>query len=117
MPRLRQNQHEKAIGELDGGMSQNRAAAALGVIVSTIPCLWRRNNATESTNDHLCAPRSRFIAPQQERHICLQHVRDRYWQATHIEANTRGHHQNRISDQTVQNRLFEARFKNRSPVH
>ena len=115
MPRLRQNQRERAIGMLTGGMSQRRVARNLGVHVSTISRLWSRYDETGSTVDRPRAPRPRVTTPQQDRHIRLQHLRNRFLPATVTAAQTRGRHQNRISDQTVRNRLREADMHSRRP--
>lgn len=115
MARLSQIERERAIGMLTSGMTQRRVARTLGVHVSTISRLWNRYNETGHTEDRPRAPRSRVTTPQQDRHIRLQHLRNRFLPATVTAAQTRGRRQDRISDQTVRNRLREAGLHNRRP--
>ncbi len=61
--------------------------------------------------------RPRVTTPRQDRQICLCHLRNRFRPATLTAAQTQGTHNNRISPQTVRNRLREAHMMARRPAY
>ena len=61
--------HDKAIGMLNGGMSQQCVAAAWGVHLLTISCLRREIIAQGSTNDHPLHPDD--VSPLQDMIVTL----------------------------------------------
>ena len=62
---------------------------------------------TGSTNDLPRRRRPRVITGGQHRYVMNMHLRNRFQTATGTAANTSGLHNNRISAQTVRNRLRE----------
>lgn len=115
MPQMSQQMRERAIGMLNAGMSVTDVSVRLNVHHSTITRLRRRFRETGSTRNRPHARRPRVTTPQQDRHIRLQHLRDRLRPATRTADETVGVHNRRISAQTVRNRLRESGLKARRP--
>ena len=97
MPPLRAAARENAIGRLQAGQRQADVAHALNVSQSTISRLWNRFRQSGSTADAPRSGRPRVTTPAQDRFIRLRHLRNRS-----CEPNQR------ISRQTVRNRIHEA---------
>ena len=117
MVRLTAIQRERAIGMLQAGRSLTDVSVTFQVHKSTICRLWRRFRATDTTDDRPRAGRPRVTTPQQDRHIRLTHLRDRFRTATHTALETPGTHNNIIcaSNVTVRNRLWDANLRARRP--
>ena len=107
MPRLPQNLRERAVGMLQAGMRTVQIARQLGTTSRTIRRLRETFNATGVTNDRPRSGRSRVTTRGEDRYILTSHLRDRYMPAVATSRNTPGTHNNRISAQTVINRLRE----------
>ncbi len=107
MPRLNRNQRMRAIGMIDGGLRRRDVANRLGVTRITITRLLRRYRTHGSVDDRPRSGRPRVTTREQDRHIRTSHLRDRFLPATHTAAVTPGMTNNRISAQTVRNRLGE----------
>jgi len=103
MPRLTQARRENAIGRLQSGQTQNQVARALNVSQSTISRLWSRFQRTGATSDAPRSGRPRVTTLAQDRFIRLQHLRNRFQPASSTVQALGG--VNRISGQTVRNRL------------
>ena len=101
MPRLRQNERERAVTYLLQGVSQSEVARCLGVHQSTI----NRLQMTGSTADQPRSGRPRVTTEHQDRRIRLLHLRDRFRTAVQTALETPGTHNNRIHPKTVRNRL------------
>ena len=99
MPRIPNNLRERAIGMLGAGISTEHVARNVGCSSRAIRNLRIRSRTTGSTNDY----------------IMNTHLRNRIQTATATAANTPGLHNNRISAQTVRNRLRENGFYARRP--
>ncbi len=88
-----------------------RAARELNVHFSTISHLQRRFREFGSTSNH----RPCVSTPAQNLHIQHLHLQDRLRPVTRTAAATIGLHNQRISAQTVRNRLREAHLHARHP--
>ena len=107
MPRIPNNLRERAISMLDAGMSTEHVARHVGWSSRAIQNLWIRFRTTGSTNDLPRRGRPRVTTRGQGRHIMNTHLHNWFQTATATAANTPGLHNNRISAQTVRNRLRE----------
>ena len=107
MPRLPSEHRERAIGMLQAGMTSEQVAGVMGCSSRTIRRLRERFGATGRTADRPRSGRPRVTTPGQDRYIVTSHLRYRFLTATRTAHNTPGRHINRISAQTVRNRLRE----------
>jgi transposase len=114
MPLLSEDQRNNAIGRLQAGETKTHVSRVLNVSQSNISRLWDRYQQQGSTHDSPRPGRPRVTTPAQDRHIRLRHLRDMFTTATSTAAAIPG--QRRISDQTVRNRLREARIRASRPV-
>lgn len=117
MPRLPQNLRERAVGMLQAGMRLVQIARQLGTTSRTVRRLRERFNATGVTNDRPRSGRPRVTTRGQDRYIVTSHLRDRFMPAVVTARNTPGTHNNRISAQTVINRLRERGIRARRPYN
>ncbi len=104
---------ERAIGMLTAGMSTRAVARESNVHFSTISRLQRRFREFGCASNRAHNRRPRVTTPAQDLHI--QHLQDRLRPATRTAAATIGLHNQRISAQTVRNRLREAHLHARRP--
>ncbi len=92
---------------LTAGMSTRAVAHELNVHFSTISHLQRCFREFGSTSNRLHNRRSHVTTPAQDLHIQHLHLQDRLRPVTWTAAATIGLHNQRISAQTVRNRLRE----------
>ncbi len=106
---------ERAIVILTTRMSTRAVAHELNVHFSTISCLQRCFGEFGSTSNRPHNRRPHVTTPVQDLHIQHLHIQDRLRPATRTAAATIGLHNQRISAQTVRNRLREAHKHARHP--
>ena len=115
MPRLSDIERQRAIGMLQAGMRPSHVAQHFNVSPSTIGDLRLRLAQTGTVADRPRTGRPRVTTPQQDRQIRLAHLRNRLRPATWTANTTPGRHNQRISAQTVRNRLRSVQLRARRP--
>ena len=98
MPGLLQNERERAVEMFQAGMTQTEISNHFNCSRLTIYRLFVRVRATGTTSDRR----------RQDRHITLIHLRNRFVTAMDTARRNHGIRNNRISDQTVRNRLRQS---------
>ena len=114
MPRLNENQRNRAVGMLQAGMAQNTVARHFGVHRNTIQSLWRRFQQSGNTQDRPRSGRPRRTSSQQDNHIRLVHLRNRFLTESLTARSIPGLRP--ISPRTVRNRLREQNIRPRRPA-
>ena len=115
MVRLTQDQRNAAVQMLLRGTSQAVIARNFQVSKSTITRLYQHLQQTGMTNDRPRSGRPRVTTCLQDRYMCLSHLRNRFRTALETAQVTPGTHNNRISADTVRNRLQEFGLRPRHP--
>ena len=116
MPRLLQNERERAVGMFQAGMTQIEIANHFNCSRMTIYRLLVRVRATGTTSDRPRSGRPGETTLRQDRHITLIHLRNRFVTAVETARRTPGIRNNRISDQTVRNQLRQSDLLSRRPL-
>ena len=113
---LRQNDHERKVGMGQAGMTWQAVAGHFDVSIITISRLTIRLRQTGNTNDRPRNDRPRVTSQHQDRHLRLNHLRNRMITAEDTARRTPGLANVRISDYTVHRRLRESGLRTRGPV-
>ncbi len=115
MPQMLQVLRERVIVMLTAGMSNRAVALELNVHFTTISHLQRHFREFGSKSNRPHNRRPRVITLVQDLHIQHLHLQVRLRPATRTAAATIGLHNQRISAQTVRNRLGKAHLHARLP--
>ena len=99
MPRLSQNERDRAIGMLAAGTNVAQVARRFGCTRNTVYNLVRRYNRTGNIIDNPRSGRPKATTPRQDRMITLTHLRQRFQPAT---VTARRFH---VTGHTTRNRL------------
>jgi transposase len=113
MPRLRQNDRERAMGMVQAGMTHQAVADHFNVSRITISRLMICLRQTGGTNDRPRNSLPRVTSQLQDRHLRLIHLRNRMITAEDSARITPGLANVRISGQTVRRRLRESGLRAR----
>ena len=98
-------------------LRQYGVSACFGVTRATITGLLTRYRLYGTVNDLRRSGRPRVTTARHNRHIRTSHLRNRFQTAVATAAITLGRTNNRISAQTVRNRLEECGIKCMRPYH
>ena len=113
MGRLSNLDRAIAIGHLQAGARQGQVAIMFGVSQATVSNLWRRFRDTGDVQDRARSGRPRVTTQQDDQYIRQSFLRNRRLTATEMQGRLLGRHGQRISDQTIRNRLHSAHLKAR----
>ena len=91
MPRLHQNDRERAVCMCQAGMTHQAATDHFDVSRITISRLMIRLRQTDRTNDRPCNDRPRVSSQRQDRHLRLFHLRKRNFDHVFQHDNARCH--------------------------
>ena len=116
MPRLRQNDRERAVGMVQPGMTHQAVAYHSNVSRITMLRLMISLRQTGRTNDRPRNDMPRVTSQRQIRHLRLFHLRNSMITAEDTARRIPGLVNFRISGQTVGRRLRESRLRARHPV-
>ena len=105
------------IGMVEAGLCHIDVAGHLGVSCGTIIHLAARYRVRVAVDDLPCSGRPRVTTQVQDRHILTSHLRYGFLPATSAAVVTSGRENDRISAQTVRNRLADYGIKARHPYH
>jgi transposase len=116
MPRHRQNDHERAVGMVQAGMTRQAVADNFNVSRITISRLTIRLLQTGRTNDRPRNGRPRVMSQRQERHLRFIHLRNRMIMDEDIVRRISGLVNVQTASQPVRRRLCESGLRARRPV-
>ena len=116
MPRLRQNDHERAVGIVQTGITRQVVADHFNVSRITISRLMIRLRQTGRTNDRPRNDRPRVTSQYQNRHLRLIHLRYRMITAEDTARRTHGLSNIRISGQNVRRTPRQSGFRASRPA-
>ena len=97
MPRRSNNDRNQALGMLRAGISTREVARLFNCHQSTVVRLRQRFQTTNNVSDRPRPGQPRVTTDQQDRHIRLQHLRNRFKTAVSTARETQWRHNPRIS--------------------
>ena len=115
MATLNVDQCHRALEQLDAGDTVRAVAANFGVDPRALSPLVSRYHKTNTVNDRPRSSRPRVTKANQDRHIRLTHLRQRFRPATLTARKAPGRHNTKISSFTVRRRLRAANLRSRRP--
>ena len=107
---------EGAVGIFQAGMTQTELANHFNCSRMTIYRLLVRVRATGTTSDCRRSGRPRETTLRQDRHITLIHLHNRFVTVVDTARRSPRIRNNRISDQTVRNRLRQSGLRSHRPL-
>ena len=116
MPRLSREERLIALGMIQANMNYSQVARHFGCSRTAIRNLVERHAETGSVYDRKRPGRERMTTPEQDRHITLLHLRNRFRSASRTARETPGRRNPRISSPTVRRRLRQRELRYRRPV-
>ena len=116
MPRLRQNDHERAVGMVQAEITHQAVGYLFNVSRITISRPMIRLQQTSRTNNRSRNGRPRVTSQRQERHLRLNHLRNRMTTTEDTARRTPRLANVSISGQTVHRRLRDSGLRSRRPV-
>ena len=116
MPQLRLNDHKRAMGMVQAGMTYQAVSDYFDVSRITFSRLIIRLRQTSRTNDRPRNDRPRVMSQRQDIHLHLIHLLGGMVTADGIARRTAGLAYVRISGQTGRRRLRDSRLRARRPV-
>ena len=115
MPRITtEYQRLRAIGMFQAGLAHNIVTRHFGVHRNTIQSLLTRFGQFSNIRDRQCSGRPRVTPRQQDNHVRLVHLRDRFQPSSLTARSIRGLRP--ISSRTVGNILRDRHIRPRRPL-
>ena len=96
---------------LEIGSTQMHVARGFDVQRTQISCLWTRYRETESVKDPPRSGRPKVRTLKQDHHIRLQHLRNRFLQATETARTTVGTHGRPVNEHTIRRHTSSLSWK------
>lgn len=115
--RLDVDQRNRAIGQLQAGVTAAQVARNFGVHEHTVRRLRHRFVQTGQVQDRPRSGRPCETSARTDRTIVRDHVRDRFLVPQRTARATRGRTRNRINARTVRRRLSESQLRARRPYY
>ena len=101
MERLNEVQCHRALGMVEEGLSFREVGRRMGCSHQAIIKLVKRNANTGSVCDRQSPGRQRVTSRQQDQHVYLTHLRDRFKTSVQTAQETLGIYNQRVSTSSV----------------
>ncbi|MBS0032906.1 MAG: transposase [Candidatus Baumannia cicadellinicola] len=106
----------RAVTLIEVGVSQRDVGRRLGVSQSVISRLWNQHQELGTLRRRPGQGRSRSTTHIEDRFLRVNELRNRFLTARELQNDLSQATGNRVSDQTVRNRLLEAGLRSKRPV-
>ncbi|KAG8284281.1 hypothetical protein J6590_108265 [Homalodisca vitripennis] len=113
---LSESDVSRAVTLIEVGVSQREVGRRLGVSQSVISRLWNRHQELGTLQRRPGQGRSRSTTHIEDRFLRVNALRNRFLTARELQNDLSQATGNRVSDQTVRNRLREAGLRSRRPA-